>query len=1312
MKRLLTLLAMLVCIAAARAQNITAAEYFFDSDPGCGNGTAITVSSPGTTVNLNANISTASLSNGFHFIGMRVKDANGLWSLFEKRGFYISSSTSDVANITAAEYYLDTDPGAGNATALPVGTNGAIVNFTANIPTSLAAGFHFLAIRVKGSDGQWGLYEKRGFYISGSTADASNIIAAEYFLDTDPGAGNGTALSVGTSGATVNFTASIPTTLSPGFHFLAIRVKGSDDRWGHYEKRGLYVSSATINAADITAAEYFFDTDPGVGNATPTSVGSSGDVVNFTANLPTSLAPGFHFLAIRTRGSDGKWGLYEKRGFYVSTAASDMGNIVAAEYFFDADPGVGNGTALTVNTPGTIVTQNFLIPEPSLTLGQHFLSIRVKDANGIWSLYEYDTLAIGNSTITCPANATANAAAGSCSAVVNNIDPAVTPAQAYTYTLTGATSGTGTGSASAGSFNAGITTVTYVLTGSPTVNCSFTVTVTASAPAISTQPVSQSACAGDNINFSVTASGSGLGYQWRKGGVNINGATDDTYTLNNVSLTDAGSYDVVVTNSCGLSTASSIAALTVGNTAITSQPANQAVCAGASASFSVSASGSGLGYQWRKGSVNIPGAIAAIYTINNVTAADAANYDVVVTGACGSAISNAASLAVNAATNITSNPSDETACAGGSATFTAAATGTGAVSYQWRKGGVAIPGANTASYTINNVSAADAASYDVVATATCGAATSSAASLTVNTATAITTQPANQASCIGGSVTFTVSATGTDLSYQWQKESVDISGAIAAGYTISSVTAGDAANYSVIVSGPCGTVTSDNAVLSITAGTVINSQPVSQTACVGGSAVFSVAASGSGTVTYQWKKNGTVIPGETSSTLTVSPVAVSDAASYAVAVSSSCGTTESNTASLAVTASTAITSQPANQTVCEGAAASFAVAASGDNLSYQWRKGGVNIPGAEASTFTIANVSTGDFGNYDVVVTGTCGAVTSNPASLSTFTVTITTQPSSQTVFAGSDVTFNVSATGNSLRYQWRKGGIDIAGANGSSYTITNVAVADAGSYDVVVTGACPPSVISDAAVLTVNPFAITTQPVSKSICSGSDVTFTITASGTGLTYQWQQTNGGSSFTDIDGATGPSLTITSVASAADGTQYRCVINGSLNSSAATLTVNTSPAVTFDLPFDTLYLNSRAQSVAGGSPTGGIYTGPAVTNTVVRPGELGLGDYSILYSYRDANGCVGTASDSFTVIPKALFTNIFPNPAPNGNVTIVVVPESVGKKATVYDAAGKKVYEWIVAGRYSQLRLSLPAGTYTVAFGWRYGYITERLVITR
>lgn len=384
----------------AKAQNIVAAEYFVDTDPGLGNGTAIPVT-PGTTASFTATVPVSSLSAGFHFLAIRSKDATGKWGFFESRGIYISNSTANVANITAAEYFIDTDPGVGNGIALSA-PSGTTSTFVATIPTaSLAAGFHFLSIRTKDADGKWGFFENRGFYISTSTANVANITAAEFFIDTDPGVGNGTALTI-PSGSTSAFVSSIPTTsLAAGFHFLAIRTKDVSGKWGFFENRGFYISNSGTNVPAITAAEYFIDTDPGVGNGIALSV-PSGNTSTFVASISTgSLSAGFHFIAIRTKDGSGRWGFFENRMFYISPASSNMAAVVSGEYFFDTDPGAGNGQPFTFTTPGTTVNQVLNLVTPvGLGQGAHVLVMRVKDANNIWGLF--DTAATINISGTIP----------------------------------------------------------------------------------------------------------------------------------------------------------------------------------------------------------------------------------------------------------------------------------------------------------------------------------------------------------------------------------------------------------------------------------------------------------------------------------------------------------------------------------------------------------------------------------------------------------------------------------------------------------------------------------------------------------------------------------------------------------------------------------------------------------------------------------------------------------------------------------------------------------------------------------------------
>jgi hypothetical protein len=396
MKRLILLLPAICFVFFTKAQTIIAAEYFINSDPGAGNGVPVAVSS-GDIVLFTASVPTTALPTGFHTIAIRTKNAAGQWGLYESRGIYVSTAAASIADISAAEFYIDTDPGVGNGTAITPITSGSTVNFTASVSTiSLSQGFHTIAIRTKDANGMWGLFESRGFYISAATSNSPDIAAAEYFTDADPGVGNGIPITPISNGSTVNFTATVPTAaLTPGFHFLAIRTKDVAGNWGLFENRGFYISSATGDAANITAAEFFVDTDPGVGNGTAITPITSGSTVNFTANVPTAaLSQGFHFLAIRTKDAAGNWGLYESRGFYITTQSANMPNMVAAEYFIDTDPGVGNATPVSIPAGQTFTQALPLLVPASTTQGNHFIAMRFKDANGVWGLFDFDTLTV------------------------------------------------------------------------------------------------------------------------------------------------------------------------------------------------------------------------------------------------------------------------------------------------------------------------------------------------------------------------------------------------------------------------------------------------------------------------------------------------------------------------------------------------------------------------------------------------------------------------------------------------------------------------------------------------------------------------------------------------------------------------------------------------------------------------------------------------------------------------------------------------------------------------------------------------------
>ena len=264
------------------------------------------------------------------------------------------------------------------------------------------------------------------------------------------------------------------------------------------------------------------------------------------------------------------------------------------------------------------------------------------------------------------------------------------------------------------------------------------------------------------------------------------------------------------------------------------------------------------------------------------------------------------------APSITTQPLSRSIAVGQTATFTVAAAGTAPLTYQWSKNSTVIAGATSASYTTAAATTADDGSaFTVVVENAAGSITSSGATLTITasaaTAPSITTQPVSQSAAVGQTATFTVSAGGTaPLTYQWRKNSTGIVGATAASYTTPATTSADnAALFSVVVSNSAGSTTSSTATLTVTqpvaAVPVITVQPLSRSVTAGQSAMFSVAATGSTPLSYQWRKNAIPIAGATSSSYTTAATVTGDTGSaFSVVVTNTAGSVTSTNAVLTV----------------------------------------------------------------------------------------------------------------------------------------------------------------------------------------------------------------------------------------------------------------------------------------------------------------------------------------------------------------------------------------------------------------------------
>lgn len=391
MKRFLILLGLLHAGLVLKSQEtISALEYFIDDDPGYGAATSVSITS-GTSITESLQINTSSLSVGFHTLFIRVQNSAGDWGIPESRLVYVDPSGTGIVNIQSLEYFIDDDPGYGNGTAFSAFSAAQVVSQMESIATStLSVGFHTLYVRAQAEGGSWGIPEPRLIYVDPSGTGIVNIDQLEYFIDDDPGYGSGTGFTAFSAAQVISEMETISTSsLSTGFHTLFIRARAEGGSWGIPESRLIYVDPSGTGTVNIDQLEYFIDDDPGYGNGTGFTAFSAAQVISEMETISTStLSTGFHTLFIRARAEGGSWGIPESRLIYVDPSGIGMVKIESLEYFFDDDPGYGNGTAFTAFTAEEVVSQMESLPTSTLSLGFHRLFIRAKAEGGSWGIPE------------------------------------------------------------------------------------------------------------------------------------------------------------------------------------------------------------------------------------------------------------------------------------------------------------------------------------------------------------------------------------------------------------------------------------------------------------------------------------------------------------------------------------------------------------------------------------------------------------------------------------------------------------------------------------------------------------------------------------------------------------------------------------------------------------------------------------------------------------------------------------------------------------------------------------------------------------
>ena len=452
---------------------------------------------------------------------------------------------------------------------------------------------------------------------------------------------------------------------------------------------------------------------------------------------------------------------------------------------------------------------------------------------------------------------------------------------------------------------------------------------------------------------------------------------------------------------------------------------------------------------------------------------------------------------------IVTQPSAQTVAEGGTAVFSV--TATGANSYQWQYKtasgswhNATASGNKTDTLTVPATASRNGYSYRCKVTNATGTTISNAAELTVSSGPVITKQPTNQTVKLGEKASFSVTATGTDLSYLWYYKTPSGS-----SFVKTTSTAGKTANYSIttqakhdgyqyyclITDGSGNTATTDIVTLTLSSAPVITKQPTAVTAAEGSNAAFTVTAT-IGTLSYQWQYktptgswHNATAEGNKTATLNVPATASRNGYSYRCKVTNAAGTVISDPATLTVAALPVITRQPSNVSEAEGEMVSFVVEATGSDLNYQWQyktpTGSWKNSSADGNKWNVLTVEATSSRNgysYRCKVTNAAGTVISDPATLTVAALpVITRQPSNVSEAEGEMVNFVVEATGSDLSYQWQyktpTGSWKNSPADGNKWNVLTVEATSSRngySYRCIVSNAGG-TVISDPAVLTVN---------------------------------------------------------------------------------------------------------------------------------------------------------------------------------------------------------------------------------------------------
>ncbi|MFA9371973.1 MAG: gliding motility-associated C-terminal domain-containing protein [Labilibaculum antarcticum] len=738
-------------------------------------------------------------------------------------------------------------------------------------------------------------------------------------------------------------------------------------------------------------------------------------------------------------------------------------------------------------------------------------------------------------------------------------------------------------------------------------------------------------CLGAELKLETKVTGDVAAYVWTKDGVGF--TANSTYLKSAVVAGDAGEYVCTASGNCGDDITYTIDVTVLEAPLITAGiDAIAEVCEGDPLVLGpIAVDGFYDNPVWTLND-NITQVTTTVNSLDLGAAeiSEAGNYLVTVSNMCGSDASLGNQI-INPILTLAPIES-QTVCAGNDVVFRANATGT-SLNYQWIFDGVdqlvnsselVLDASVVLPFDLNT-----SITYDVVCNITsttgCGEYSQST-TLTVKPNTVLHATLKNVVKYVGESYTMTVDVSGVDLVFEWTHEPLVGSkvklGETGPSITLADIAMTDAGYYTCKIVGACGQRLASGKLTVKEPVTINSGLNALEEKCVGDPLSLSISASGQIT-SKQWSKDDVDIPGETNLNLFIAAVDLNDAAVYKCTIIGegvSGGLVETTT--VRVYSQTVLNASLSDITLCEGVSLDWTPDIDGTSImKFEWTMGGVNI--FDQKTLHYDALALSHEGNYEVQVTSMCGDVTTNAnLEVTQLPVFVSATPGVGVCENEPLVEFSVEYTGEKLKYQWRKDGVDLPGRTTQTLSVTNIQLSDDGDYDCRVYSTCGEEFSPVATLSVTAQLQVLSDMVDREVCAGEDVLFTADVVGNNVNYQWEFD--GVDIVDvpgvISGANTSSLSIVSSQVAHSG-YYTCIMSDDCTDYRST---KPTELVVHDLPNTAIYgrmvlcakedrvtyvLNQVNADVYSWNVDGGIFAGPEegiktrVTWEEISPGSL-------------------------------------------------------------------------------------------------------------